>query len=158
MRMRHIVLSGLPGSIVFFSTLSHKRHDFRRQFFEHEMCVLTSSTIFFFRNMSHSKKNWEVYDKMYVCFHVKYPLLLLDINGTWTFWTYFGKIFRYQISWEPLQWELSCSMQTDRRTDIAKLIFAFRNLQTHLKMNGCVFKGLCLKQARIWKIAKLKTF
>jgi len=31
MRMRHIVIRGLPRSRIFFSTLSHKRHDFRKQ-------------------------------------------------------------------------------------------------------------------------------
>jgi len=30
MRMRHIVICGLPHSTVF-STLSHKRHDFRQK-------------------------------------------------------------------------------------------------------------------------------
>jgi len=29
MRMRHIVICALPRSIIYFSTLSHKRHDFR---------------------------------------------------------------------------------------------------------------------------------
>ena len=31
MRMRRIVICGLPGSTVFFSTLSRKRNDFRRK-------------------------------------------------------------------------------------------------------------------------------
>ena len=31
MRMRHIVICGLSGSKVFFSTFSHKRHDFREK-------------------------------------------------------------------------------------------------------------------------------
>ena len=95
--------------------------------------------------------------KMYVCFHVKYPLFLLDIHGTWIFSTHFRKIFRYQVSLEPLQWEPSCFMQTDGRTDIAKLMVAYRNLRTYLKMNECVLKGRRLKQERIWKITKLKT-
>jgi hypothetical protein len=29
-RMRHIVICGLPGPTVFFSTLSHKRYDYRK--------------------------------------------------------------------------------------------------------------------------------
>jgi hypothetical protein len=45
MRMRYIVLCGLPGS-TYFSTLFHKRHDFRKQVIEHKLCVLMLSTTF----------------------------------------------------------------------------------------------------------------
>jgi len=41
--------------------------------------------------------------------------------------TDFRKIHKYQISSKSVQWELSCSMRTDRRTDMTKLIAAFRN-------------------------------
>jgi hypothetical protein len=37
--MRHIVICVLPRSTIF-STLSHKRHDFRKNVTEHKMCVL----------------------------------------------------------------------------------------------------------------------
>ena len=42
--MRHIVICGLSGSIIF-STLPHKRHDFRKQIIDHKTCVLIFSTI-----------------------------------------------------------------------------------------------------------------
>ena len=29
--MRHILICGLSGFVIFFSTLSHKRHDFRKK-------------------------------------------------------------------------------------------------------------------------------
>jgi hypothetical protein len=46
------------------------------------MCVLIISTTFVW-NTSHSKK-WARYDqKCIMVFHVKYPLLLIDINETW---------------------------------------------------------------------------
>jgi len=38
MRVRHIAICGLPSSTVFFSTLSHKRHDFRKNVIEHKTC------------------------------------------------------------------------------------------------------------------------
>jgi hypothetical protein len=44
----------------------------------------------------------------------------------------FEKILKYQISWEPVQWEQSCSIwradgRTDRQTDMTKLTVAFRS-------------------------------
>jgi hypothetical protein len=45
MRMRHIVICGRP-ILQNISTLSHKRHDFRRKVAEHKMCVSIFSTAF----------------------------------------------------------------------------------------------------------------
>ena len=43
----------------YFSTLSHKRHDFRKKGIEHKMCVLIFST--FIHNISRSEKNSATY-------------------------------------------------------------------------------------------------
>ena len=52
-----------PG-LQYFSTLSHKRHDFRKKkkVIGPKMCVLIFST-FFVWHISHPKKNWARYDK-----------------------------------------------------------------------------------------------
>ena len=46
-RMRHIVTSFVaPRSPLYFSTLSHKRCNFRKTVTEHKMCVFIFSTTF----------------------------------------------------------------------------------------------------------------
>ena len=97
-------------ALQYFSTLSHKRHDFGGK----KMCVMISNTsssetcLIFRRN---SKKIWT---KMYTGPHVQYPLLLSDFNETWIFSTDFRKI--HQFSWKSVQWEPNCSMRTDGQT------------------------------------------
>jgi hypothetical protein len=56
-RMHHTVLSFVASLVQpQFLTLSHKRHDFRKNVSEHKMCVLIFSTTFVY-NISNSKKN-----------------------------------------------------------------------------------------------------
>jgi len=64
---------------------------------------------------------------IYIGLHVKYTLFLFDFNETWGFSTYFRKIFKYKILWKFAQWKQSRSMETDRQTNITKLIVALRN-------------------------------
>jgi len=45
MRMRHILVFGLPGSKTF-SALSHKQQDFRENVIEYKMCGVIFSATF----------------------------------------------------------------------------------------------------------------
>ena len=75
--------------------------------------------------------------KIYTGLHGGYPLFLSDFNGNWIFWTDIRKILKYKILWKFVQWEPSCSMstngQTDRLTDLRKLIVAFRDFAKALQ-------------------------
>jgi hypothetical protein len=56
-RMRHIVMSFVaPLAPPYFSTSSHKRHDFRKTFIKCKICVAIFSTTFA-QNTSKSKKH-----------------------------------------------------------------------------------------------------
>ena len=82
----------------------------------------------------------EIWCRMYICLHVKYHLFLSDVNETSVLSTDFRKIFKHQISWKSFQWELSCPMRMDGRTDRQTESLDAGNsrfpqfLQTRLKM------------------------
>jgi hypothetical protein len=114
-------------AVLYFSTLSHKQHDFQPKVMEHKICVSISCTAFLW-NISHSRKNWARYDQkciLILMLSTRYSchsLMKLEI-----FSTFFRKIFKYKISWKSVQLERSCSTRTYGRTDLTKLIVAFRN-------------------------------
>ena len=103
-------------ALPYFSTLSHRRHDFRKEVAEHKMCVLILSTTFVW-NISHSKKNLARYFVMSKRRHVKYTLFLSGFNETLILLKDFWKKLKYQVSSKSVQWEPSCSIRTDGRTD-----------------------------------------
>ena len=129
MRMRCIVLSSVAyPAVPYFSTLYHKRHDFRRKkSYWTQKCVFWSALQLLSATFLILRRNERDIIKTCTGLHVKCPLFLSDFYETWIFWRDFRKIPKYQISWKSIQWEPSCSMRTDRRTDIKKLIVAFRN-------------------------------
>ena len=92
---------------------------FEKEFIGNKMCAF-----------SFSKKNLpgncfslkiivrDMMEIVYIGLYVKYTLFLSDLNENWIFTTNFQKkkILKYQISWKSVQWEPSCSIQTDGQT------------------------------------------
>ena len=118
LRMRHIVICGLPRSTIFFPIISQTARfsKKKKKVTEHKMCVLIFSTTSVW-NISHSKKNCARYDqKRYTGHHVKYPLFLSHFNEICISSTGLWKTLKYKISWKSVQWETRCSMRTDGQT------------------------------------------
>jgi hypothetical protein len=122
-RMRSIILSSVAClALLYVSTLSHKRHDFRKKLLNIK-CVfwfflqLLSETFLILRRI---QRDIIINVHRSLC---KVPLLLSDFNESRIFSIYFRDILRYQISWKSVQWDPSCSM----RTDMTELIVALRN-------------------------------
>jgi hypothetical protein len=88
---RYIVICGLCLYNIF-STLSHKRNDFRKKVTEHKMCVFIFSITSVW-NISHSKKNSARYHhKCTSVFTYRTQVLMADSKVNFIFWTDYGKI------------------------------------------------------------------
>jgi hypothetical protein len=81
-RMRRLLLSFVASlAPPYFSTLFHKRHNFRNQVAEHKTFILIFSTTFIW-NISHSKKNLARYCHKSEKSSYKVLLFLSHINET----------------------------------------------------------------------------
>jgi len=89
--------------------------------------------------------------KIYISLHVKYPLFLFDFNETWIFLTDFEKISNIKFHENPSGGGGGgCSMRTDRRTDMTKLIVSLRYNANAPKMADLKFRPCTLKAGFIF--------
>jgi hypothetical protein len=135
MRMHHIVSVCLypawnahapyfhlrSASYLVFSTLSHKRHYFRNKFTAQKMCFGFSRNVV--KNISHSKKKWERYDKIVYRSSHEEPVSTSDYNETGIFLPGV-KNTQLQLLWKSVHWEQIRCMRTERCTEMTKLIVA----------------------------------
>jgi len=103
--------------------------------------------VFFVSTSSHYKNNSTTESRMCISLHVKYLLFLPDFNETWTFSTDFRKIVTHththiQFHENTLNGSRIVPRGgTDRRTDMTKLILAFRNFANAPKMASLFSTG-----------------
>ena len=128
--MRRIILPSVAClALSYFSTLSHKRHDFRekKNVTEHKLCILICSTTFI-SNIFDSKKNSAEYKhKRCTGIHVKCPSLESDLNVNRISSTKFRKIFKFQ-NFTKIRHVRAELFHTDGRTGMTKPTVAFRNV------------------------------
>ena len=96
-------------------------------FFEKKKSYWTQNVCFDFlyklcqKNVSFYEELSKIWSKMSSDLHVKFPLLLSDFNENWIF------LADFQTSRKSVKWEPSCSVRTDGRTNMTKLMATFRN-------------------------------
>jgi hypothetical protein len=117
MRVHHIVICDLPGSIIFFHYFINVTIQ-KKKVTKNEMRILifSKTLVWNFSHFSFSEELSKIRSKMCIDLHVEYWSFLSDFIETCIFSTYFRKMHKYQISWKYVQWEPSCSMWTDRQT------------------------------------------
>jgi hypothetical protein len=132
MLMQCIVL--WPVQLYNIFRLYHKRHDSKKNFIAHESVFFIYSKQFTEKFLVLRIIERDIVKNVY-CYSCTVALLSPGFNETWIFWTEFRKIIEYQILLKSVYWKLHCSMrtqkltdgQTDRQTDVTKLIVAFSN-------------------------------
>jgi len=130
-RMRRIIYILQPVRLYhMFSTLTHKRNDFREK-------LLNKEFTFWF-SLQFSSKTFLILRKIQrdIITEIhrssrKVVATLVRFNETWNFSTDFRKISKYQISRNPSTLSQvvtygQTDLRTDERTDVTKLVVVFR--------------------------------
>ena len=81
----------------------------KKNVIEQKICILIFFTNFVCNIFRYKKTERDMTKKLY-CF------FLSDFSETLYFSKDFRKTFKYQISWQSVQWDQSCSMRTNVQT------------------------------------------
>jgi len=98
-----------------FSTLSHKRHDFRKKTLNIK-CVFWFSLQICLKYFSYKEELSDTLLKMYISLFIKYPLFLSYFSKTWTVSTDLRRKSKFKISYKSIQWQPNCFVRSDRQT------------------------------------------
>jgi hypothetical protein len=98
-------------AVQYFSTLSHKKHSFRKKKILNVRCVFWFSAqglseIFLILRKTERHIIINIH-------RFSYTVFLTDFNQTWIFWTDIRKALKYYISLNFVQWESSYFIRTD---------------------------------------------
>jgi hypothetical protein len=119
-----ILWSVASPAVQYFSTLSHKRHGFRKKKVVHKMCVSMLSSASAWNIFILRRTEWDMI-KIVCWYSCNYLSFLSDLNETWNFWAVFRKI--NQISnFMKTRPEVAELFDADGWIDM-KLIVSFRN-------------------------------
>jgi len=98
MRMRHIIICGLYGSITFLHIISHTARLSKKNKLLKVKCVFWFSLQILSEPLLILRRHERDMIKMVIGIHVNNPLFLSDFNKTWIFSTGFRKkIPKYKI-------------------------------------------------------------
>jgi hypothetical protein len=126
MRMRHIVICGLPRSTVLFHISKMARFSKTRYWIQNVCFGFFYN--FRLKHISFYEEVSEMWSDICIGLHVKNPLFLSDFNETWIFSQVFKKSWNIKFLITPYNgMRVVPCRRTDRRTDMTKLIVAFRN-------------------------------
>jgi hypothetical protein len=115
-RMRHTVASFVtPLASPRFLLYPLEGTIFRKKVTEHKICVMIFSTILFKTFITLRKNQRDIVINVETS-SSKVPLFLSNFNETWFSSTDCGKRPEYKMSSKSVQWDMGCSMRTDRRT------------------------------------------
>jgi hypothetical protein len=115
-RIGHISVSSVVClSVLYFSTLSHKR-----QYFQKKRHWNVRVCFHFLQMLSETfliRRRIQTYIIIVHRTPRSAPVFMSDFNETWIRLTSFRILLEHQISWNSVQWEPSSFMQMDRQTD-----------------------------------------
>ena len=129
MRMRYAVICGLLGSTNVLHIISQTARFSTEYYWKQNVC-LDFIYNFCLKYVSFLEEMSEIWSKMHIGVHVKYPLFLSYFNEIWLFTTSFWKNIQISNLMETLSvvaMLLQADKRIDRRTDMTKLIVDFRN-------------------------------
>ena len=108
-----ILSSAASLALSYFATSSHKRHGFRKKFFDHKMCVFVFFTTFVRKKVSQRR----IQQDMIISSHTfsRKVHAIVTFSLAWIFSS--DKILKYQISLKSVHWKPCCSMRTDRHDE-----------------------------------------